>query len=128
VVVVGTVVVDVVAGVSGTEVVVTEVDVSVVEVSVSDADDSTGASVVDVVSGARVTVESTTGVSAASATAVGAPSAVGVSVTWDRTLPTAAAATTTATIVAPTHAMVNPRPLLIPRILHRSGDTELTHG
>jgi hypothetical protein len=81
VVVAGAVVVDVVAGVPGAEVVVTDVDWRVVEVSVFDADDSTGATVVVVSSGARATVDSTTGASAASATAVGAPSAVGVSVT-----------------------------------------------
>ena len=49
----------------------------------------------------------------ASAAIDGDPMRVGVSVTWDRTFPTAVAATATARIVAPSHATVNPMVLLI---------------
>ncbi len=45
---------------------------------------------------------------------VGGPRAVGPSVTWVRTLPTAAAATTTATSVAAIQAPEIPKKLLIP--------------
>ena len=49
----------------------------------------------------------------ASAAADGELSCIGVSVTWDRTLPTAAAAIRIATIVAPTQAIPKPIPRLI---------------
>jgi hypothetical protein len=88
--------------VTGTVVVVTVVDGSTTDV-------------VDVVSLAVDGVSSMTdpGTSAASATADGEPKAVGASVTWERTEPTAAAATMMATIVAPSHASVNPIPRFI---------------
>ena len=50
---------------------------------------------------------------------VGEPSGVGASVTCERTDPTAAAATATATMVAPIQATVNPIPRFMP--------TSLTH-
>ncbi len=62
--------------------------------------------------GTVVSGTSSPGVTARAA-ADGEPSRVGVSVTWDRTLPTAAAATAIASTVAPTQTIPNPIPRFI---------------
>jgi len=66
--------------------------------------------------------------STARAAAVGEPSAVGFSVTCERTLPTAAPAITTETMVALIHAIESPSPRLIPIVSPGIVDIELTAG
>lgn len=58
----------------------------------------------------------------------GATRAVGVSATSLRTLPTAAAATVTATIVVTSHAVPIPMDLLMAPVWRRFTCTELTEG
>ena len=68
------------------------------------------------------------GTSAASAAADGDPTRVGVSVTDDRTDPTAAAAMKTASRVAATHAIAIPIPRRMGTSLYRSRRCGLTVG